>query len=356
MRPGPSTVDLAGAVSVGVEVASHLGRTVLATSMPVWDVKVEATADRVVPSQLTLMADPELVPASPHDALANFGQRLQVTSLVEVAGRLERVPVGWFQISEWEERDDGIQVTARDLFTLVDADRFAWPSSPPAGSTLLSELRRLCEQPLQGAGLPVILEASDRAIPRSFQWGVSKSEAVRDLCASYGLAYGVKPDGYLHVWEQPTGARVVAAYTAEDLLGEARRKSVDRVPNRWIVAGSPEGDDKVKWTSVVENFAGDYRPDTYGIVTDRREFNVATSADAVRKAAETYQANALNQAGTRSLGIVFDPRLELGDDITAQITHDDGQVERITGRVVALSATLDKPDALMRVDVKELYW
>ena len=62
-----------------------------------------------------------------------------------------------------------------------------------------------------------------------------------------------------------------------------------------------------------------------------------------------YENGVLMRAATRGNG-------DLGDDITADITHDDGQVERITGRVVALSATLDQPDALMRVDVKELYW
>lgn len=352
MRPGPSLDALAGAVSVGVRVSSMRGGVVLASDIPAWDVRVEATSDRVVPIRVSMTCDPALVPVDAMGPLANMGQRLLIESLVDAGRGVEAVPVGFFQVGSWEEQADGVKVEALDLMQVLVEAPASWPSSPPEGATLRSELRRLVEP----VGLPVVFEARDRGIPRTFQWGVKREEAVRDLCESYGLAYGVKADGQLHVWEQPSGARVVAAYSAQDLLVEARRKSRDRVANRWVVAGSPSGDEATKWTAVSTNYTGEYDPRLYGIVTDRREFNAATSADAVREAADTYKRNALNAASVRSFGIVFDPRLELGDDIVCNVVHDDGTRESVTGRVVAIDATLDQADAVMRVDVKELYW
>ena len=122
------------------------------------------------------------------------------------------------------------------------------------------------------------------------------------------------------------------------------------------MAGSPQGDDKVKWTSTVENFSGEFAPGLYGVVSDRREFNAATSRAQVDQAARSYMREALNRQGARSLGIVFDPRLELGDDINVMVECEGGRVSSLTGRVQAFSAVLDDPAQVMRVDVKELYW
>ena len=54
----------------------------------------------------------------------------------------------------------------------------------------------------------------------------------------------------------------------------------------------------------------------------------------------------------RSLEIPADPRLELGDIISAQT--DTG--EMLTGRVTAYSLPVSAPDTRMRVDVETLNW
>lgn len=357
MRPGPSLDALAGLVSVGVRVSSWRGGECIADDLPVWDVKVEATTERVVPSKLTLMADPMLVPTAPHDPLANFGQRLHVVALVEADGVETRVPVGWYLIQSWEEREQGVQVEAVDLFQMVVDDPAAWPSSPPEGATLLSEVQRLTGSSVAvGHTLPVVLDVPDRVISRNFQWGTSKAEAIRDLCGSLGLSYGVKPDGCLHVWQTNRAIGPVVVYSARNLLVGASRQSRDRIANRWVVCGSPQGDESTKWSATRTNFTDDYAPTLYGVVTDRREFNAATSADAVEKAATTYMRNTLNARGVRSLQIAMDPRLEIGDLILAEIEHEDGNTERILGLVRALSATFDDPAQVMRIDVEEQAW
>lgn len=355
MRPGP--VDLRGSVGGGARVSVMRGREVLAVDVPVVDVVVDATQDRVVPIQVTYLAPSDWVPTDPLSPLSNFGQRSRVVSVLDVDGAPAEVELGWFLHTEWEEQDDGVQVTCVDLMQTLVENPLTWPSSPPSGATVLSELRRLCSMD-SGTGLPVILESGNASVPRTTQYGTDRAENVRDLCDSYGLEYAVKPDGYLHAWAQRDGRDPVAHYSAVDLgtpgtsgvLLSAPRKSQDRRPNRWTVVGSGDGD--AQWSSTVSSTQAPYEPSAYGIVTARYEMNQASSQSQVAKAAQTYQRDAVVTSETRSLEIPADPRLELGDVISAET--DTG--EMLVGRIVAYSLPVDDPSARMRVDVETLQW
>lgn len=351
MRPGPSTADLSDAVAVGVRVDVWHGGRCIASDVPCSNVVIDATTSRVVPSQVEMNVPTSLVPRQAHDPFSNHGQRILVTSLLEMAGRPVEVVLGWYQIRSCDQ--DG-KVLADDLMQIVAENDLAWPSSPPAGATLASELRRLASGEIPNTGIPVVLEVPDRKIPRTFQWGHKRADAIRDLCESYGLAYAVKADGALHVWESSITCKPIAHYSSGDLVVSANRETRPRVPNRWIVSGSPQGDENTKWSAVSTNFHGEYDPALYGVVTDRREFNAATSYEAVAKAANTYRRTALEATGKVTLGLALDPRLELGDDVTALVETGDGQQEAIAGRVVALSMSLDDPGQPMRVDLKEM--
>jgi hypothetical protein len=359
MRPGPS--DLRGSVGVGARVEVVRGREVLATDVPVQDVVVDATQDRVVPTQLTYTAPRDWVPEHELSPLSNFGQRSHVSMVLDVDGTPATVEIGWFLHTAWEEQDDGVQVTAVDLMqTLVD-NPLDQPSSPPSGASLLGELRRMCAGE-SGTGLPVVLDDPvDRSVPRTTQYGTNRAENVRDLCESYGLEYAVKPDGYLHVWARRDGRKPVAHYSAKDLgtpgtagvLLDAPRKSQDRRPNRWTVVGTQgSGDDEQVFVAKASATQPPYDIAGYGIVRARYEMNQATSQAQVTAAAQTYMRNAMITSETRSLEIPADPRLELGDIISAQT--DTG--EMLTGRVTAYSLPVSEPDARMRVDVGVLKW
>lgn len=357
MRPGPSLAALSGPVAVGVRVDVYHGGACIASDIPAWDVKIESTLKRVVPSKLTMRVDPGMVPTAPGDPLNNYGQRLHVTALVDVEGETVRIPYGWYVLTDWEERSGGLDVTGMDLVQTIVDDQAVWPSSPPSGATLASELQRIITSSASyGQTLPVILDAPDRAISANFQWGVKKADNLQDLCDAYGLMYGVKPDGCLHVWAIDYGGDPVEVYTGADLLVGAVRTARERTPNRWIVQGSAQGSSSTKWTAVRENFTGVYAPNLYGIVTERKEFNAATSADAVEKAATSYMRRALAASAARSVQIAADPRLEVGDLILVVIDHEDGTVERVRGRVQAMSIVLDDPGHVMRVDMMEESW
>jgi hypothetical protein len=359
MRPGPN--DLRGSVAVGARVEVVRGRDVLAVDVPVSDVVVDATTDRVVPTQLTYVAPRDWVPTHPLAPLNNFGQRSHVSMVLTVDGVPSTVELGWFLHTGWEEQDDGVQVTAVDLMqTLVD-NPMDQPSSPPAGASILSELRRVCAGE-SGTGLPVVLDDPvDRSVPRTTQYGTDRAENVRDLCDSYGLEYGVRPDGYLHVWSRRDGRSPVAHYSARDLgtpgtagvLLDAPRKSQERRPNRWTVVGTQgSGDDEQVYIAKTSATQPPYDVEGYGVVRARYEMNMATSQAQVTAAAQTYMRNAMIATSTRSLEIPSAPRLELGDVISAQT--DTG--EMLTGRVTAYSLPVSEPDARMRVDVGVLRW
>ena len=164
MRPGPN--DLRGSVAVGARVEVVRGRDVLAVDVPVRDVVVDASSDRVVPLQLTYTAPRSMAPTHPLDVLNNFGQRTHLSMVLDVDGVPSTVEIGWFLHTAWKEQDDGVQVTAVDLMQTLVENPLTWPSSPPSGATVLSELRRLCAMD-SGTGLPVILESGNASVPRT---------------------------------------------------------------------------------------------------------------------------------------------------------------------------------------------
>jgi hypothetical protein len=346
MLPGPSVERLAQPTSVGVRLTSVLGRQTLALDVPATDVVLDLTLSRNVSGQLTFRAPLELLPAKDQDPLANKGQRLHVTSLLEIEGHPYEVDRGWYQIESWEEEDDAVSVTALDLLRTLETDPMRWPSSPPRGSTLRTELQRLA------GNMPVRLDAKDRVIDTQIQWDRDRVKSIRDLCQTHGLAYSIKTDGYLHVWEHQDGRDPVATYSSEDLLLEAPRTSGERLPNRFLAVGSTGGDEnQTRWHQEAELTFPPYG-DGYGVVREIIEVQSATSQAMVDRAANRALSDSLIAAGRRPLQIVLDPRLELGDIVN--LIPREG--EPFVGRVGAISMPLTDPGAQMRVDVEEVLW
>lgn len=218
MRAGPDVALLArDDVAIGFRidvVLGGLGRRVLALDVPATGLTFDATAERVVPEQISYTLPLDWVPTDPHDAAAGFGQRSHVWAIQEIDGQRFETEIGWFlHDNEWEETGHGVTVRAHGLMQILEENPLIWPSSPPKGATLLSELQRLA------TGIPVRLDGvADTAIPTSLQWERSRPEAIRDLCEAQGLHFAVRPDGYLHVWPRRTARIVDATYTVEDLL------------------------------------------------------------------------------------------------------------------------------------------
>ena len=346
MRPGPSEDLLAQGSVVGARISVMRGSQVLATDVPVKDVTVEVTGDRAVPELLTYTAPRDWIPVNPQDALNSFGQRSHVTVIQQIDGTPYETKIGWFthgsrETRSWEETADGVKVTGFGLLQVAADNDFAHPSSPPHGATLRSEFSRL-------SGLPVMLDGiEDVLVPRTLQWGTSRLDGLADLAESYGLDYAVKPDGYVHVWPIRDGSVPVARYQATVL--DAPRSGMPRRANLFVGVGSGEGDKR--WTHTARVTEPPYSPDTYGLITERIELSSASSDQAVMAAVQERVRSMTVTTRARSVEIVPDWRLELGDVIQA-VTPGG---EHITGRVKAFSATV-RAGETMRVDLEELLW
>lgn len=352
MRPGPDTATLAGAVAVGCRVDVVRGSTVLAVDVPTRGAVLEWAGDKVVPAQLKYEAPLDWVPVSPLDPLNRFGQRSQVTAVYQTPdGRRWEVPLGEYLHTSWSVSTSSVTVTAVDLMQLLEQDPMAWPSSPAPGATLRTEMQRLA------GTLPVVLDAgvSDSLVPVSSQWGSSRTEAALSLATSKGCGLRVGPDACLHVYPLRDASALDAVYTTADLLLDIDHKPLGtaRRPNRWVVTGtSQDGQTETRWTAERTHYEPPYDLDGYGQVTAVTSLPSAAAAADVEAAAAEQMRAALAETASRTIEIVPDPRIEVGDVIG--VTTADG--EALAGRVTAYALPLSDPKASMRVDVDVLSW
>lgn len=373
MRPGPSTAALAGAMRVGARVDVVRGGRVIATDIPVWDVTLDYTAksDRDVPAQVTYTAPADWEPDSAQHPLACYGQRCLVSMVYRGDDGVDvDVPLGQYLHTEYEVTDGGVQVTAVDLMQTLVENPMAWPSSPPKGATLRAELQRLT------ATLPVVLDdgVADSGVPRSSQWGTSRVEAVQALAASKGLGLRVSSDACLHAYPIRDASRVdVLCEDGGTLISAEAPEVAGRIPNRWVATGTVSVESEVKTetkdskgkvktstkkvtkdhkvTATRTSDVAPYDHASYGWVTELVEVSSADSDAAVGAAADKAMREALASTATRTIHIVPDARLEVGD-IVGVVTSG----ETFAGRVSAYSLPVSDPSGSERVDLQILEW
>lgn len=357
MRPGPPTQALAGPLSYGVRIDILYGGQIIAAEVPVTHAVLEHAATRTVRGRLTYDAPLQWVPRFPTDPLAAYGQRSRATAICrDSQGRTWESPLGQFLHQPTEVEADKAPVQALDLMQVLEEDPMGWPSSPPPGANLSSELQRLA------GTLPTALNAGveDSPVPVTSQWGNSRTEAVWKLAEARGVGLRMEADGVMHAYPLRDATSVDVIYETADLGATAGNGMLlaepvihvkdARTPNRWIVTGtSSEGGTDTKWTATRENFVGPFDPATYGVVTAHHEFSAADSAMAVEKAADTYMSKDLEALQTATLSLVPDPRIEVGDVIGAKTPS-----QSIAGRVIAYSLPLSEVSSPMRVDIEVL--
>lgn len=349
MRPGPPLSVLTGPVAVGVEIDLVRGGTVLAAGVEATDCKLEVQSTRVVPGAVTLSLPLSMLPDGPGAPVGNHGQRVHVTMLLEWPGGADRVDIGWYLVTEWSEEKGHVAVTALDLMQTLEEDPFPWGSSPAAGTLVSQEAQRLA------GALPVEVDDPDKDdyVSPLTQWGTSRTEAIRDLCVAHGLLPLVRADGVLHLVARRQATVIDETYTGRDLLLDAPRQSVPRRPNRIYATGSVrDGDNETRYTGVATDTEGPYVPQLYGWVSEHKEIQSVTGQADVDAAARALMAEKVSATVVRSVEIVPDPRIEIGDVIAV---HTDGG-EVLAGRVSAYSLPVGDASATMRVDVEELLW
>ena len=344
MRPGPSIEVLNGDLATGFRVDVFRAGRVIATDIPAVNVKLSVSGDRDVTEQLTYEAPVSWTPVSPLDPLNSFGQQSRVTWIGEQGGRRHEVELGFFTHGSksnagWAVSGDKVQVTAYGILQLAADDEIAWPFSPRKGDRLRHTIS-------QAVGLPVILDGvDDVVVDRTIQFGTSRTENLTGICEAHSLGYAVQPDGYLHVWSLKD-TRPDVTYTASDLLLSYEAVGQPRRPNHFIGVGT--GDKGTRFTAT-GGFTDPPFDAGYGTVTERIEVSSGASQRAVQNAVDERMRNRFITTETRSVEIVPDPRLELGD--IANFRTAEG--EFFTGRVTAYELSTESSE---RVDVEVLEW
>lgn len=245
---GPSVSVLKGRVAVRAKVDLVRGYDTLAVDVPVKNTVLDYNSERTVPFQLQFDLPVSFVPEVELDPLNNYGQRVHLSQVIRtLAGREYSVNLGWFIITSWEESGNVVHVTALDLLLKLEENPMAWPSSPAKNADLRREAQRLA------GDLPVTFSYPgeiDMTTERSWEWGTSRSEAIRDLALARGLTYSVDTDGYLRFRPLKQGTERTRTYRCTDLLLDAPRKSRERRPNRVVAVG--KGNVFDKWTTDTE--------------------------------------------------------------------------------------------------------
>lgn len=349
MRPGPATARLRGALAVGVRVDVHRAGRVLAVDVPVTDAKLEWAGDRTVPGLLTYTAPTSWEPVLPLDALHHYGQRSVVHVVYELPdGTREETPLGEYVHTAFKSDSGGVTVSAQDLMRLPDGDPMAWPSSPLEGATLRGEMQRLA------GSLPVALDAgvADAVVPRTSQWGTSRTEAMASLAAAHGCGLRVGADGVLHVYRLRDASCPDLLVRRDDgsLVDLVReRRDLERRPNRWVATAVIDG---VQVTRTSEETGAPLDPAGYGWQTRLREVSGAKTAGDVEAALAEMRREDLVSMTTASIDVVPDARVEAGDVIG--VLDADGVV--LAGRVRSYSLPLSDVGASMRIDLDLLEW
>ena len=344
MRPGPSIEVLNGDLATGFRVDVFRAGRVIATDIPAVNVKLSVSGDRDVPEQLTYEAPLSWKPESPLDLLNSFGQQSRLTWIGEQNGTHHEVELGFFTHGSksnagWAVSGDKVQVTAYGILQLASDNDLAWPFSPRKGDRLRHTIS-------QAVGLPVILDGvDDVVVSRTIQFGTSRTENLTGICEAHSLGASVKPDGYLHVWSL-ADTHPDVTYTASDLLIGYEAVGQPRRPNRFIAVGTGDKDKKFTATG---GFTDPPFDAGYGTVTERIDVSSGASQGAVQAVVDQRMRNRFITSETRSVEIVPDPRLELGDIANFRTEED----EFFTGRVAAYELSADASE---RVDVEVLQW
>lgn len=347
MRSGATVQDIARGVGIAAQVDIHLAGKVIALDVPAAKVSLEVQGNRSVPERLTYVLPREFLPRHPRDPAESYGQRSHVTIWQETGRGLRPTYLGSFihgskDTPGWKETADGVEVTAFGLLQIAEDNPFPLPSSPERGATLRSELERL-------SGLPVVLDnLTDFVVPSTLQWGYDRIAALTDLCASNSVEKAVKADGYLHVWRRYERVED-ARYTARDVLIDAPRSGLPRRPNVITVVGSAGGQDAKQHVSTLKAQDPPFDVASYGTITRRVELSGAATKEQVVAAAQQEKLSLDLSTQLRSMEIVIDPRVELGDVVAGETAAG----ETLVGPVRAYATTFE-PSSSMRIDVEVL--
>ncbi len=312
--------------------------------------------DRQVQGQFAAtIDDPDgaLAPWAVDDPLGVGGPRLQVIYTLPLG---HTVDVGWFRIASnapaesWRayrlgERGDELRfvsgggrvpVTAEDLTRLVVRDRLLAPDSPPAGATVLSEVRRLLRDIMPVTVSPGV---TDAGVPRGLVYERERMDAVEDLLERIDCGCRMTNDGQLEVYPLAATDPVWRVVGGDEgvLISVQREQSIDGLHNGWVVEGQDADGRQLIGRAFEDSgplrWDGPHGHDPY-FQASTGLLKTQASVDA---AAQTMRANG---RAARSVDLVVEclphPGLQIGDWVLVANPVVAGDPVPLVGRVTAI--------------------
>ena len=293
------------------------GRYVAATSARVLE-RVELRVPEQADGRWWVPGDDALHP------LAEYGQTLTVGVRVRSAVRGSwLVRLGRFRVHETEHDDAArvVRVTALWVLQVAKEWEFAAPEAPRAGSSLVSEFRRLMPP-----GVPVYVhpDVVDRPCPQSFQWPSDRLGALYEIADA--LPARVRTDQYGTVRLLPVVPAVptpVLSFThgqGGTLIRSPRTSTREGRPNRVIATGSAvdaSAQDPIIGVADITTGPMAVREDGtgYGVVTDRWASPLLETKAQAQAGARTRLARLSSPVVVRKVTAAADPRVELDDPV-----------------------------------------
>jgi hypothetical protein len=329
-----------------------------AEDLPIVGGSIDGDSDADVRHTLTVtVADPDgrLVPRAATDPLAVFGQELKVSMSVLGLGYADATPtgLGWFRIQVarpkerwmrsagvWRHGGATIELECLDRMQILADYRFIVAEQPPAGATVVSEIRRLVEDLVPIGEIDGAL--TDAPVPAGTVYQDDRVSALQALARSIGGNLIVDSEGSLRL-VRPTQYGAIPVWTFQvgeggDIVDYATELTRDGVINAVVATGDADTDH-----APVQGIAYDTDPASptrwggpFGRVPLGYSSPLLTTPGQAGQAAATRLAN-YRRGREREIPITCPPNylLEL-DDPVAVVLPD----RTMQGRIVRLSLPL----------------
>jgi hypothetical protein len=289
-----------------------------------------------------------IVPKTAADYLAPFGAELAIYVLITAGPFVERIPMGWYRITEPTDSYEAsavfqgrrivvgstVKLALQDRLVRVQRDRFDLPSSPPQQESVLTEIGRL-------TGLQITRQVDDRPIPTGVAYEEDRLEAVYDLADVLDAVPHPLPDGSLgqrpNVWPEPVDT--LRRGNGGTLVSVGRSMSADRVYNRVAVRSASTDQRVILATAEVtegplraSNADGTVSP--FGRAT---YFYSSEKITTIEQAEAYAQQQAPRVSSLRAVEVPvvekFNPLREVGDVL---VVERDDPSETFVGRVKSI--------------------
>ncbi|TFD74739.1 hypothetical protein [Cryobacterium fucosi] len=212
-----------------------------------------------------------MLPVAAGDLFSPFGSELAVYAIVNAGTLQERIPMGWFQITDvpsmrdrtmfWNNRTittgSTIEMALQDRLVQVQRQPFDVPSAPTILTSVWDEIGRV-------TGLQLSRTIADAIISRSVVYQEDRIQAVLDLADILGGVPYMAPDGSLAMRPKVWGAVVDTLRRGDTgtIVSIGRGMSAEGVYNQVVFRGQDDLQGQV--LAVSEIISGPLRTENPG--------------------------------------------------------------------------------------------